>query len=205
MTRSLSWSQNRSGEHVVASRRRVSTSIAAASVLLLLTLAPASAQDKRSSLSNPGSPSAAAALDSPKDETIKKVAQLVDGMGYTVKGSGADYLIVQANSFVVALEPAGDGSAVYASIYYQVPKEKRTMMPYEKILDYNGHSSDYFGTSKAANDQVSIALMNHLSAAQLSPRSLKDLIDQLTTDARQHLDLLDPSGWTSALPDFTSK
>ena len=206
MTRLLPMTPGRCGRTTATAARRAAASIASASVLLMLTLAPASAIDKKSSLSDAGSPAAAAAgMDPPQNETIKKVAQLIDTMGYTVKGSGADYLVVDANNFVVALEPAGDNSAVYASIYFQVPKEKRQMMPYEKILDYNGHSADYFGTSKGANDSVSIALMNHLSMAVLSPHTLKDLIDQVTSDANRNIDLIDPSSWKSSLPDFTSK
>lgn len=206
MTRSLPTIAGRFGRTGLASARRAATCLVSASALLTLSLAPAAAVEKQSSLSKSGSPTAAAAtMDAPTNETIKKVAQLIDGMGYKVKGSGADYLVVEANNLIVALEPAGDNSAVYASIYFQIPKEKRQMMPYEKILDYNGHSADYFGTSKGANDTTSIALMTHLSMAMLSPRTLKDMIDQVTTDANRNSDLIDPSAWKSSLPDFTSK
>ena len=205
MTHSFPWTLGRFGRNDIATVRQTSVRVGSVAVALLLSLAPASAVDKKSTLSNPGSSMAAAAMDTPQNETIKKVAQLISGMGYTVKSSGADYLVIQANDFVVALEPAGDGSAIYASVYYQIPKDKQPMMPYQKILDYNGHSSDYFGTSKSSDDTSNIALMNHLSLAQMSPRSLKDLIDQVTSDANRNLDLLDPSGWKSSLPDFTSK
>ncbi len=175
------------GEHPPMRRRGWRTTAATASALLLavaLAAAPAEAEP------------------APKTIDVPALQKLVAGLGLEDTGDKTTDVVVTgqgSNGYTVSFLPSNDKSYVVVSTAWQtIPKDKLSMLPAMKLLEYNTTHVFGFSLGTDKDDSKFIILESHIDAPAVTPQSMRQYIDILVASADETAELWDLDKWTSA-------
>ena len=143
-------------------------------------------------------PSAQGAED--KTVSLPDLQGLVAGMGLTDTGDKKSYVSVDHQGdrdLTVTLQPVEDGKylSLFASLG-EIPAAKLPAAPAEKMLEYNDTHRFYF--TVGGDDAKTGYLQTRIDAAAVSPKVLREAIDELVTSVDETKDLWDQDGWPGA-------